>query len=147
MLGPDVAQKMRRDHARFGSGNIAVNINQLIADIAMKRIVQGLYLVPKPVGLGGKLFTGHIIAALPDFADVFKTKLLGTGIANLDHPRIVVLHRRGDGAPTLPDIQEFIGITGRCHNPDNVNIGQAFPVFRAILTVRIGAAQTGGNFR
>ena len=126
LLRPGVAEQVRGDHAVGAVGGRAVLLDQLEADVGVQLVVEGLQLLPGGFELGGELRGGHVVAGAPEVAGVFEAELARALIGQLDEARVLVAHRRRDGVPAGPEVEQLFGVAGLGHEDADLLDAETF---------------------
>ena len=125
LLGPHVAEQVRRDRTVRGHDVGTVLLPQPGANVGVKREVERSHLPPQTVQLGGERIWIHVVLGTPHGAEVRVAKLAGALVGQLDVAHEVGLELREGRPPPLPDIEELLGVAAARHGAAEIGEREA----------------------
>ena len=117
---------------------------QLHPHVGVQFQVQRPHLLPEAIELLGELVGRHVVLRTPHRAGVAEAELARAFVRQLHEPRVVLPHRRRDGVPAFPDLEQPLGVAHlRHHLGDVVDVQAGIGVSRvgAPLAFAVGAVE------
>ncbi len=145
LLGPHVAQQVGRDRALRGNDVGAVVLAQPAAHVAVELLVERPHLLPEPLQLGGELVRRHVVLGPPHGAQIVEAQLAGALVAELGEALVVGAHRRRDGAPADPGLEQLVRIAAGRQDAAELAEVEALAVLAAVLAAAVGRLHAGGD--
>src|SRR5258708_33184248 len=114
----------------------------------MEVLVQGWNLPPQLVCFFGEIVRAHVVSSSPEIARIGEANFLRPLVRQLHQALIERAHRRRDGPPAYPGIQELVVIvTARHHLPELLQISAVvLAPGTTPLTLAVETLQFGGQF-
>ena len=93
-----------------------VALPQTGANIGVQREIERAYVAPESLDLLREAVRRHVVPGTPQRTHVGDAELARAGIGELDVPSIARTERSADTVPSLPDVEEFLGVAALGHD-------------------------------
>ena len=133
---------MRRNGS-VGGHRVAVLLMELPSHVGVQRFVERPDLAPQPVQLPGEGVGRHVVFGAPHRAVVGESDFARSLVGEHDVALEVFFHRRPDGVPAAPHVEQLARVAAIRHDLRDVVDVEALVLLGAILALAVAALHPG----